>query len=338
MNNGESKMRRKIIKQGHNTLTITLPTEWTKRLNLNAGKEVDLFEKDNGIFITAEKGSEQVKRTEIDLDDFDIPTIWKYFMAVYREGYDEVYVKFNPAMRIESPYKFFTQHKLDIKYGKESQKKTVMEFLHELVNRFTGFEIMDYGKDFAIIRDISESTYKEFENSLRRVFFLVQQMAEETETAIREDDKKLLSHIHDVDINLDKFHDYCIRVLNKKGVNETRRNSLLFSTLYLIELLGDEFKDISHHIIHDFSKSDLKNLMEIAESTRKQIDLYYALYYKFDSEKIKELSTIDKERYFNILKMYKKVKTEEEKEVFHHFRMITRYINALVELRIEMEF
>ena len=32
-------MIRKIIKQGHNTLTITLPSEWTKRFNLEAGKE-----------------------------------------------------------------------------------------------------------------------------------------------------------------------------------------------------------------------------------------------------------------------------------------------------------
>ncbi|MDD5699887.1 MAG: AbrB/MazE/SpoVT family DNA-binding domain-containing protein [Candidatus Nanoarchaeia archaeon] len=331
-------MKRKIIKQGHNTLTITLPTEWTKKLNLKAGDEISLLEKDNGIFVTSERGTDEKRKGEIDLDGFDIPTIWKYFMAVYREGYDEVYVKFNPDMRIESPYKFFTQHKLDMKYGKESEKKTVLEFLHELVNRFIGFEIMDYGKDFVIIRDISEPTYKEFENSLRRIFLLVQQMAEETERAVKEDDKKILSHIHDVDINLDKFHDYCIRVLNKKGTGESRKNSLLFSTLYLLELVGDDFKNISHHLLHDFSKTDFKNLAEVAESIRKQIDLYYALYYKFDAEKIKEMSSIDKERYFDMLKLYKNTKTEEEKEIFHHFRIITRYLNALMELRIEMEY
>jgi phosphate uptake regulator len=331
-------MRRKIIKQGHNTLTITLPTEWTKKLNLAAGKEVELTERENGIFISAEKGDGETRKAEINLDNFDIPTIWKYFMAVYREGYDEIMVKFNPNLRMESPYKFFNHHKLDIKYGKESQKKTVMEFLHELVNRFTGFEIMDYGKDFVMIRDISEPTYKEFENSLRRIFLLIQQMAEETETAINEKNTKILSHIHDVDINLDKFHDYCIRVLNKKGTSGTRKISLLFSTLYLIELIGDEFKNISHHLLYDFSAANLKNLSEIAETIKKQISLYYDLYYKFDSEKIKELSLMDRERYFNVLKMYKKLKTEDEKEIFHHFRMIAKMLNALVELRIEIEY
>ena len=30
--------------------------------------------------------------------------------------------------------------------------------------------------------------------------------------------------------------------------------------------------------------------------------------------------------------------TEEEKEILHHLRMVGRYMNALLELRVEMEF
>jgi hypothetical protein len=33
----------------------------------------------------------------------DIPTMWKYFMAVYREGYDEIIVKFDPKKIYETP-------------------------------------------------------------------------------------------------------------------------------------------------------------------------------------------------------------------------------------------
>jgi hypothetical protein len=35
--------------------------------------------------------------------------------------------------------------------------------------------------------------------------------------------------------------------------------------------------------------------------------------------------------------IYKKA-SEDEKEIFHHLRMIGRYINSLMELRIEMEY
>ena len=49
--------------------------------------------------------------------------------------------------------------------------------------------------------------------------------------ALEKNDPKILDHMHDVDIAVDKFHDYCIRILNKIGNKESRKISLLFSTI-----------------------------------------------------------------------------------------------------------
>ena len=117
-------MIRKIIKQGHNTLTMTLPAEWVKRFNLKAGSEIDLIERDNGLFISTQRNNDK-KKTEFDISNMDIPTAWKYFMATYREGYDEVRVKFDPDMKFENPYKFFTKHRLDLRIKKEKEKKPI---------------------------------------------------------------------------------------------------------------------------------------------------------------------------------------------------------------------
>jgi len=328
-------MKRKIIKQGHNTLTMTLPSEWTKKFNLQAGKEIDLVERDNGLFITTEKACES-KKAEFDITDMDIPTIWKHFMAVYREGYDELLIKFNKD-RLENPYKFFTRHRLDLRYGKEREKKTIFEALQGFVNRFIGLEIVEHGKDFIHVKEMGELTSKEFDNSLRRIFLLLQEMAEETLEAIKTNNPKILSHIHDVDVNLDKFHDYCIRILNKTANKEQRKSEILFSTIFLLELMGDEFKNISHHLLHDFPEAKLKHIEKLAEFVKRQLDVYYDLFYKFEKEKIKKISEMDKESYFHVPELYKKA-TEDEKEIFHHLRVIGRYINALLELRIEMEY
>jgi phosphate uptake regulator len=329
-------MKRKIIKQGHNTLTLTLPSEWVKKFNLAPGSEVDVNERDNGLFISTEKNNSH-RKAEFDITEMDIPTIWKYFMAVYREGYDEVLIKFKVGHTLESPYKFLTQHRLDIKYGKKAEKSTVLEFLHDLVNRFVGFEIVEHGKDFVLIKDMSEPTSREFENALRRVFLLINQMSDEICEVLRTKNTKMLGHIHDVDVNLDKFHDYCIRILNKIGNKDCKKTSLLFANLYLLELLGDEFKNISCHLIADYPKSDFKNILEVSESINKQINLYYSLFYNFDLKKVIEMSDIDMSRYFSVTKVSKKTRKEDE-EIFHHLRIVTRYLNALTELRIEMEF
>src|SRR3989338_7038465 len=255
-------MKRRIIKQGHNTLTITLPSKWTKRLNLTPGGEVELTEKDSGLFITSDKNS-VVKKTEIDISGLDVPSIWKYIMGVYREGYDEVRVKFDPKEQLGSQYKFFSEHKLDLKYGREAEKKSTLEFFHELVNRFVGYEIFEHGTDYLVIREISEPTTKEFDNSLRRVFLLTQQMAEETSEALKTNNPEVLKHIHDVDTNLDKFHDYCIRILNKLGNMETGKINLYFATLFFLELIGDEYKNISLHLLYDFKNPDFKGILGV---------------------------------------------------------------------------
>lgn len=329
-------MKRKIIKQGHNTLTITLPAEWTKRFNLESGREIDLDERDNGLFISTERNSKH-KHTEFDITHMDIPTIWKYFMAVYREGYSEVVVKFDPKSEFDSPYKFLTQHRLDSKYDKHREKISTIEALQGFVNRFIDFEIVEHGKNYVLVKEMGELTSKEFDNSLRRIFLLIQQMADDSLEAMKTNNPKIVAHMHDVDINLDKFHDYCVRILNRVGNKEPRKTSLLFGTLYLMELIGDEFKNIATHLTHDYQKVKMKNIEQFMELVREMINVYYDLFYKFDSLKMNTLSEIDKKIYFAIPQTYKK-SSEEEKEIYHHIRMIERYLNALSELRVEMEF
>lgn len=329
-------MKRKIIKQGHNTLTITLPSKWVQRFNVAAGKEIELIEKENGLFISLEKIDDS-KKTEFNISGMDIPLIWKYLMAVYREGYKEVLIKFDPTERLENPYKFFSQHKLDSEHKKEMKKGTVIEALQGFISRFIGFEIIEQGRDYILVKEMGEITSKEFDNSQRRVFFLIQQMAEEILQALKTSNYSLLSHMHDVDINLDKFHDYCIRILNKTESKSSNKSALHFSILYLLELIGDEYKNISHHLYHEKHQIKFENVQLIASLVKEQFDTYYSLFYKFDKEKLSKISQIDSEIYFNISGIYKKSE-EEEKEILHHLRMISRYINALLELRVEMEF
>jgi phosphate uptake regulator len=330
-------MKRKVIKQGHNTLTVTLPSKWVKDLNINAGDEIELIEKEKGILLTSEKHDGEAKRVEFDISDMDIPTIWKHFMSVYREGYDEVKVKFNPKSEIESPYKFMSEYRFDFKSKKHIGKRVMTSALQDFVNRFIGFEIVEHSKDYVLIRDMGAPTYKEFENSLRRVFLLFQQMAEETLDAIEKGDPSGLEAIHDIDINLDKFHDYCIRVLNKVGNQNGKKTHLLFSTLYILEMAADEFKNIAIHLTHDFNEFKFENIKKMVKFIKEQIGNYYDLFYKFDDEKVKKISELDQKTYLEVPIMYKKA-NEEEKEVFHHLRMIGRYINSLMELRIEMEY
>ena len=298
-------MRRRVIKQGHNTLTITIPSKWARQFNIKAGDEIDLKEKDNGLFISTEKRGEKLF-AEVDISGLDIPSIWKYFMAVYREGYDEIRVKFNTEERYDSPYKFFTSHAVDMSYSKKTGNYTPFELIQQITNRFIGFEVIEHHKEHCVIKDMADISSKEFDSSLRRVFLLIQQMSEELSEAIKTNNTKILEHTHDIDINVDKFHDFCIRVLNKTGFKDVRKSHLLFSTLYLLEMIGDEFKNLALHIIKDMDGKRLDNLKQLGEMIAEQFNKFYDLFYSFSKDKITEMSKRDMEIYFYLPKLYKK--------------------------------
>ena len=283
-------VKRKVIKQGHNTLTITIPSDWAQRFNLKAGDEIDLAERDNGLFISTE-ASDDSKQTVIDMKGLDLPTLWKYFMAVYREGYSEVKVEFDPDELYDNPYKFYSAHTLDSKYGKRSKQHSPIEAINVMLNRFIGFAVIDTHKDYCIIKNMGEVSSKEFNSSLRRVFLLIQQMGEEINSCLKNGRTNHLNHAHDIDINIDKFHDYCIRVLNKTGFQDVKKSHLMFSTIYILELIGDEFKRAAHHILVDMKGKSFENIAPLAKMVIDQVESFYDFFYNFERKKIRDNSS-----------------------------------------------
>jgi len=335
-------MKRKIIKQGHNTLTITLPNDWAKEHNVKAGGEIDVSPRDNGLFISTESVDNK-RCTTIDISEMNIPTIWKYFMAVYREGYDEIKVIFKPGELYDYPYKYMISQAINSK-DKLTSKRTPTETIQDITNRFIGLEIIEHHKNYCIIRDMTDISTKEFDASFRRVFLILLQMGEEIQESIQNNNSEPLQNINDMDINVDKFHDYCVRVLNKTGFKDAKKSHLMFLTLYFLEILGDEFKLVSQHICHDMAKQDLKNLLELAEMTMNQFKNYYESFYSFSKDKVVLMSNKDIELFSYVPEIYRKESGKKSKfthmefEIFNHFRTISLLINSLIEIRVEMEF
>ena len=61
-------MKRRIIKQGHNAYTVTLPINWIKRLNIKPKDEIDLNDNGNQVIISAKNNSEKNSVT-FDISD-----------------------------------------------------------------------------------------------------------------------------------------------------------------------------------------------------------------------------------------------------------------------------
>ena len=183
-----------------------------------------------------------------------------------------------------------TAYGMDLKKEKDEKNLTAYEIIQEIMKRFIGYEIVEHHKDYCIVKDLSEISYKEFDSSLRRIFLLIQQMGEEIIEAIKTENTEIIKHINEIDLNVDKFHDYCIRVLNKTNFKEKKKTSILFSTCFLLELIGDEFKNASYHIIKEMKGKNLKNLIDLSIRTLDNFNKFYDNFYSFNKDNLIELS------------------------------------------------
>lgn len=328
-------MKRRIIKQGHNAYTITLPTSWVKNLNLKPKEEIDVIENGNQLIINAKKNSNR-NSVSFDLKDLPIPILWKYISTIYREGYDEIIIGFkDPYKKYENAYRYSSAYSEDSRIP--SEQKNVFSTLQDITNRFIGIEIIDFKDDQCVIREMEEPSDRQFDNAVKRIFFTIDQFFQDLINSFEKNDFRVLEETHMADTNLDRFHDFCCRVLNKTGSRSPHKSQLTFTTLYILEMLADEFKNISGYILSKERVVNKRELLKFCKTIYKQFALYNKLFYNFDHQIVKEIYNTSFDLFKNSPQIYSKRKNGEL-EVFYHLRKISEYIYSLTELRLEEEF
>ncbi|MFH1364480.1 MAG: hypothetical protein ABIH52_02365 [Candidatus Aenigmatarchaeota archaeon] len=326
-------MKRKIIKQGHNTLTLTLPSKWAKKHGVKYGDEIDVTEQGKTLFISAESRSDMSKTT-VDISGIESSiVIWRYILSAYRAGYEEIIVTgIEPSKKeIYTPFTYNT-----LNYLKPDNFATMspIETVSACVNRLIGMEIVEQGTKYCIIKDMGETSHKEFDSALKRMFLLLRTEAEIISNGLEGQNEPLKS-IHIIDTNLDRFEDFCLRVLNKKGYKDFRKTSIIYNTVFTLEIMGDEFKKIARHLL-EMKENHSSALKKIFKSQYDQLQRFYMMFYKFDKRRVQDIY-IENENSINLAKQMFKKLNQEEIALVHHFNKIGSGILSLTELKIDLE-
>jgi len=332
-------MKRRVIKQGHNTFTITLPIKWANKVELKPGSELDVSEQGTSLVIGTSNVSGKSTMAEIDITGLPNPLLWRLVSTAYRSGYDEIKINFEGIENDKERLAEFSYDVTDWFYRGELPRERVqrlspIEAIQALVNRFVGVEIIEQKQNYVIIKQFGEISYKEFDNALRRIFRVLTFMGPDILSAIKADDRTTLKSMHMIDTNIDRFEDYCLRVLNTKGYADYKKTSTIYTTIFLLEQLGDEYKRIAKHVVEDKVKYGPKSL-KFFDEVNQQFEAYNDLFYNFNLAKV--LKVFEKEEYFaSTSKKLSKKATLDEVELYHHLKKITRLIISLVELAIDL--
>lgn len=188
-------MKRKVIELGNQSSVVSLPKKWVQANGLKKGDEIEVAMTDNSLIITTKPGMLKTSKM-IALASTHTPYLRSVIASAYKAGYDEIILQFA-----------------------QTQAPKIQD-INEIINSFTGLEVVSQTKDSITIKSFLSSDTEEIENLIIKMFQNV---------------KLVLSIINDNwgDLPLDqlqsivyttirKLRDHCLRTIHATKYGENK--------------------------------------------------------------------------------------------------------------------
>ena len=238
---------------------VSLPSKWTKAVNLKKGDEIDI-EESNGNLVISKEARGVKKQTTVNLSGYIESSIRVAITNAYRNGYDKILVRFED----------------------EKQYKILKEILQ---SHIIGFDVTKKEKDSCVIENITEPSEEQFDVILRKILYNISLLIKITEDRLR--NKAQTDDYREVVMKIHQYDNFCRRVISKKGLGN--QSHLLWSFLALIVHAQKEIYHLNEFL--DTAGIRFRNF-EYFENLKKIFALLNEGYVKKDRaslEKIYEL-------------------------------------------------
>lgn len=291
-------MRRKVIQIANSTLLVSLPKKWADECHVKKGDEVEI--EISGTNITVHTDSKpSVEHAEMHLDDFGVMGPRAIF-ALYKKGVDEIKIRFDKPE--------------DFQIVQQSLKNETM-----------GYEVIEQGSDFCVIRNVSGQT-EEFDSILRRTFLLLITMSSEGLAALRKKDMVSLKNVEHLEQSNNRLTTICRRYLNKMGKSHYSKIGPLYAIIEELEKIADEYKYMFQFLGSQQKVELSKEFFDIYSATHGMFHSFYELFYKFNAERLADLGAQRRSLVGRCINIMQKSKSREEVMATHHLFIIMERI------------
>ena len=250
-----------------------MPKDWVTKHNIKKGAELDIQEQGNKLVISTDSMPE-LETKVIDVTGMDRSSIIFYLRSAYRRGYDTIEIVYNDP------------HATHLRTG---DKVKVSSIVYEEVARLVGVEIIQQKENACVVKSISEPTAKDFNNVLRRIFILLNDVCTDIVEGIKTGNSNLLETIEERHDNITKFISYSMRLLNKKGYDVLTDITSLYAIVSTLEEMTDILKWVARDALKMKKVKFTDKSLSMISNVKKGFEQYYDLFYKFDSKKVVQL-------------------------------------------------
>ncbi|MBI2542477.1 AbrB/MazE/SpoVT family DNA-binding domain-containing protein [Candidatus Woesearchaeota archaeon] len=313
-------MKRKVIQIANSTQLISLPRRWAQKYGVKKGDEIEVEEDGNKIVISTER-TQDAGNIEVDITGLDRDSFMFLIRTLYIRGYDEIKLNFTNQIA--------DHHRL-------GKKIKVISEIHTEVNRLTGIEVIQQKENFCVLKVLSESSVKDFDLILRRIFLLLTDASADLARGATKSDRYLVESLEEKHNTITKFMANALRLLNKGGYPDYKKIALLYHIIESLDNINDILKESARDIVNSkivISKS-CDNFLQLINTS---IHDYYDLFYKFDFKLVEKLSS-DRYKILNNVKMLSKKLNKDEMRVLLNQARVVDAIYTLKVTRMAMEY
>jgi phosphate uptake regulator len=244
-------MIRKVIQLAGKTLVVSMPSKWARAAGIEKGSEVSVEEKGDSLLISSLSLKKRLS-AEVDLSG-TMPMTKRVLGALFKLGYEEVKARFSTSEELAA----------------------VQEVIRE---EFIGFEVVKRTKNSIEIKNVTRLDEGEFETIVRRMFLALIGMAEESLQALLKEDSLWLNTIALTDKDINKYADFCRRLLHQKGLSVSNKPLPTYYLVEQLERIGDSYRDICSEAIsgRKLCKAGEKTYSEVTGFFRQVYEFYYS--------------------------------------------------------------
>ncbi len=302
-------MKRKIIQVGNSTQLVSLPRKWALQRNLKKSDEVEVIEKGEDLIIRTHS-IPKAESVTVDVRKLNL-LVGRYLVAAYRSGYDEVRIQYD--------------------------RPEILGFLQGLANKILlGFELVSQSEGTCVFRNVSENLSSEFDNVLRRVFFVTTELAKNAYAAVSDGALERLPEVLALEMTNNRFSLFCERLLNKFGEQTFRKTTYLFLTVYELEKIADHYKAICNHVGEERLRKIDKKILKLFGVVNHLLEQYSVLFYTFTKEKAEAAAAL----HTSILQVANRAfdsAPNRQDPIVHELLAAAQTMFHLVSIRIELE-
>lgn len=235
---------RKLIKQGADSFTLTVPKSWVKGNNLKAGAEIDLDVQDDKLVISARKLLQERSVTIPLPSKLYHTTLWYAVMSAYVAGYQEIVLQPSSTTCILIDR---------IRYTKSTI--TIAKALEEIMAILVGMEVLVQSKDKIVIREIASGNPTQLSTTLNRSFYVLGMVIDETAAAARTGRSEEVLQSFFATANIHKLHQYCLRLLQQYGFERQDRTIFVARMISSLDEFASRLKALLRTSVR-FSRGD----------------------------------------------------------------------------------